>query len=283
MPANASDPPGGLSPPCRCVTLRSSRESKYREEINMRKMALVSVGLLTLLLLAFPARSLAQISVGISVRIGPPPVLPVYEQPFCPEPGYIWTPGYWAYSEYDGYYWVPGTWVLPPEPGLLWTPGYWGWDDDGDAYVWHAGYWAPQVGFYGGIDYGYGYYGDGYVGGRWDHDRFEYNTAVTRVNTTIIHNTYVNRSVVRNRDDRVSFNGGRGGISARPNSRQLAAEHERHFERTSGQTQQEQAASRDTSLRASQNHGHPPVAATARPGEFQKRRGTGQKRSPSAS
>ncbi len=163
----------------------------------MRKTALVSVGLLALLLLAFPARSLAQISVGISVRVGPP-ALPVYEQPVCPEPGYLWTPGYWAYSD-DGYYWVPGTWVLPPQPGLLWTPGYWGWGND--AYVWHAGYWGPQVGFYGGIDYGFGYYGDGYVGGRWNHDRFEYNTAVTRVNTTIIHNTYVNRTVVRNTHD----------------------------------------------------------------------------------
>ena len=234
----------------------------------MRKMALAPVGLLALLLLAFPAQSLAQISVGISVRTGPP-ALPVYEQPICPEPGYIWTPGYWAYSEDVGYYWVPGTWILPPEPGLLWTPGYWGWDDDGDDYVWHDGYWAPVVGFYGGIDYGYGYYGDGYVGGRWDHDRFEYNTAVTRVNTVVIRNTYVDRRVVRNdRDERVSFNGGRGGISARPNSAQLAVEHQRHFGRTSGQTQQEQAASRNNALRASENHGRPPVAATARPGDF---------------
>jgi len=24
---------------------------------------------------------------------------------------------------------VPGTWILPPEPGLLWTPGYWAWND----------------------------------------------------------------------------------------------------------------------------------------------------------
>lgn len=78
----------------------------------MRKTALASVGLLALLLFVFPARSLAQVSVGISVRVGPP-ALPVYEQPYCPEPGYIWIPGYWAYSD-DGYYWVPGTWVLPP-------------------------------------------------------------------------------------------------------------------------------------------------------------------------
>ncbi|HEV3481958.1 MAG TPA: hypothetical protein VGR97_06470, partial [Candidatus Acidoferrales bacterium] len=166
----------------------------------MRKIALISVSLLLLVYLACPVLASAQVAVGISVRVGPP-VLPVYEQPFCPEPGYIWTPGYWAYSEDIGYFWVPGTWILPPEPGLLWTPGYWGWDDDGDVYVWYPGYWAPVVGFYGGIDYGYGYYGNGYVGGRWDHDRFVYNTAVTRVNTTIIHNTYIDRTVVRNEND----------------------------------------------------------------------------------
>ena len=165
---------------------------------------------------------------------------------------------------------MPGTWVLPPEPGLLWTPGYWGWDADGDDYIWHAGYWAPVVGFYGGIDYGYGYYGNGYVGGRWDHDRFVYNTAVTRVNTAIIHNTYVDRTVVVNNrtENRVSYNGGRGGIDRRPSSEQLAAERERHVQRTSVQMQQEQAASRDRALRASENHGRPPVAATAKPGDF---------------
>src|ERR1700756_3073681 len=56
----------------------------------------------------------------------PPPLLPEYEQPPIPAPGYIWTPGYWAYGA-DDYYWVPGTWVQPPAVGLLWTPGYWGW------------------------------------------------------------------------------------------------------------------------------------------------------------
>ena len=67
----------------------------------------------------------AQVSVGISINIEPPP-LPVYEQPPIPAPGYLWVPGYWAWNEeIDDYYWVPGTWILPPEPALLWTPGYW--------------------------------------------------------------------------------------------------------------------------------------------------------------
>ena len=125
-----------------------------------------------------------------------PPELPVYEQPICPGDGYLWTPGYWAYGD-DDYYWVPGTWVLAPEVGFLWTPGYWGWGDGG--YVFYDGYWGPQVGFYGGINYGFGYFGHGYEGGRWDHDHFFYNRSVTNVNVTVIHNVYnttvVNRSV----------------------------------------------------------------------------------------
>jgi hypothetical protein len=67
----------------------------------------------------------------LSIGIAPPP-LPVYEQPFCPTGGYIWTPGYWAYAD-EGYFWAPGTWALAPEPGLLWTPGYWGWG--GGAFI----------------------------------------------------------------------------------------------------------------------------------------------------
>ena len=75
----------------------------------------------------------AHAGVFISVNVGPP-VLPVYAQPPLPAPGYIWTPGYWAYGD-AGYYWVPGVWVQPPRVGVLWTPGYWGFV--GGAYAWH--------------------------------------------------------------------------------------------------------------------------------------------------
>jgi hypothetical protein len=51
-------------------------------------------------------------SVFISVGFAPP-VLPVYVQPVCPQPGLMWTPGYWAYGP-DGYFWVPGAWVPAP-------------------------------------------------------------------------------------------------------------------------------------------------------------------------
>ena len=130
----------------------------------MRMIHSIRTALLAAIMFAIPAASFAQISVGIAVRIAPP-VLPVYEQPLCPGEGYIWTPGYWAYGD-DDYYWVPGTWVLAPRVGVLWTPGYWGWGDGG--YFWHGGYWGPHVGFYGGVNYGFGYVGVGYLGGRWE-------------------------------------------------------------------------------------------------------------------
>jgi hypothetical protein len=218
-------------------------------------------------MLAVAPRSVAQIAVGVAVNIEPPE-LPVYDQPVCPGDDYLWTPGYWAWDPDAGdYYWVPGTWVLAPEPGFFWTPGYWGWRDTG--YFWNAGYWGPVVGFYGGIDYGFGYWGHGYDGGRWDHGHFFYNTAVSRVNVTIIHNTYVDRSVIVNRtENRVSFNGGRGGIDARPTAAEEAAGRERHVGPVEAQTRNMDAARSNREFRASVNHGAPPVAATPRAGEF---------------
>ncbi|HKS81885.1 MAG TPA: hypothetical protein VJR23_10315 [Candidatus Acidoferrales bacterium] len=204
--------------------------------------------------------------VRVVVTIAPPP-LPVYVQPACPGDGYIWVPGYWDWDEdYDDYYWVPGTWVLAPEAGYLWTPGYWGWD--GDGYVFYDGYWGPSVGFYGGIDYGFGYFGVGYVGGRWDGDRFYYNREVSNVNVTIVHNVY-RESVTNVTVNHVSYNGGSGGIVARANAQEEAAAHGRHRGPVDAQTQQRQLARGNSDLRASFNRGKPPVAATPRPGEFE--------------
>src|SRR5215469_2820693 len=132
----------------------------------MRITNLIGSLVLVVPVLAFPTRatprstSAVDVGVAIRVRVGPP-LLPIYAQPICPGPGYIWVPGYWAYGDDIGYYWVPGTWVLPPEVELLWTPGYWGFVDG--FYVWNAGYWGPNVGFYGGINYGFGYPGTGFT------------------------------------------------------------------------------------------------------------------------
>jgi hypothetical protein len=217
-----------------------------------------------LLLTALPIASQAGVFVGVSVNIAPP-VLPVYVQPPCPASGYIWIPGYWAWAaENEDYYWVPGAWALAPVVGFLWTPGYWGWGDG--AYLWHGGYWGRHVGFYGGINYGFGYGGVGYEGGYWRGSQFYYNRSVTNINTTNITNVY-NRTVINNGNvNRVSFNGGSGGIMARPNTAQLAAERERHVGFTPTQRQHEQLARGNNSLRASVNGGRPPIAATPRAG-----------------
>src|ERR1700743_3389428 len=194
-----------------------------------------------LLAVCFTATTVnAQLSIGISVHIAPP-AIPVYEQPPCPTDGYIWIPGYWAYNDDSGgYYWVPGYWEAPPQVGFLWTPGYWGYT--GGIYRWNAGYWGPHVGYYGGINYGCGYGGSGYYGGEWYGGRFRYNTAVTRVNTTVVHNTYVNRTVIRNVTvNRVSYNGGPHGVNVRPTAQEQVASRDRHIERTNDQAQHQKA------------------------------------------
>ncbi|MGC2527796.1 MAG: YXWGXW repeat-containing protein [Candidatus Acidiferrum sp.] len=239
----------------------------------MRKISFYSIRLLTMALalgmifVLTPRPTAAHIAVGVFVNFAPPE-LPVYAQPVCPGDNYIWTPGYWAWDpNVAGYYWVPGTWVLAPQPGLLWTPGYWGWGPDG--YFFNAGYWGPVVGFYGGIDYGFGYFGHGYYGGHWDHAHFFYNRDVTNVNVNIVHNVYNQRVNNEFRSvSRVSFNGGRGGVNARPTAQEQAAVRDRHFGPVAAQTKHLEAARSNRQLRASVNHGAPPIAATQRPNEF---------------
>ncbi len=228
----------------------------------MRLPRSVASVLFVLLILTFAATAFAQISVGISVNFGPP-ALPVYDQPLCPGDGYIWTPGYWAWdNDGDDYYWVPGTWVTAPEVGYLWTPPWWGWENN--AFFFHDGYWGPQVGFYGGISYGFGYFGHGYEGGRWQGDHFYYNREVNNINVTNIRNVYNERVTIHN-ENHVSYNG-HGGIDARPSPQEEAAMHERHIGPVGAQTEHIQAARGNRELRASENHGRPPIAATARPG-----------------
>jgi len=220
--------------------------------------------LFALLMLAIPASSFAGVFVSVTVA---PPVLPVYAQPACPGDGYIWTPGYWAYGP-DGYFWVPGTWVVPPAVGLLWTPGYWGWGEG--VYLWHAGYWGPHIGFYGGVNYGFGYFGTGYEGGYWRGRSFFYNRSVNNVRITNVH--IYNKTVINNVTvNRISYNGGHGGINARPSHEQERWAHERHFEPSRMQVQHEHAAGSNRAFLASENHGRPAIAATPRPAEFHNR------------
>ena len=202
------------------------------------------------------------LSVGIA-----PPALPVYVQPPIPEPGYIWTPGYWAWNpDIEDHYWVPGAWVLAPRPGLLWTPGYWGWS--GGAYVWNVGYWGPHIGFYGGVPYGFGYTGVGFAGGYWSGGSFFYNRSVANIgNTTVINNVY-NQQVVNNNTTNVSYNGGNGGVKAQPTPQELQAANEQHIAPTQEQQNHQQLASTNKDLRASVNNGKPTIAAVGKAGDF---------------
>jgi hypothetical protein len=79
-----------------------------------------------------------------------------------------------------------------------------------------------------------------------------------------VYNTRINETTVT----RVSFNGGNGGINARATAQEEAAAHERHIPPVAAQTEHIQAARSNPELRASANHGKPPVAATAKPGEL---------------
>lgn len=233
-----------------------------RKKILIR--ALFPALVLAAALFAVPAPASAQIAVGISVHVGPP-ALPVYVQPACPTEGYIWTPGYWSYAN-DDYFWVPGVWVAPPRAGVLWTPGYWGFA--GGVYAFHAGYWGPHVGFYGGVNYGFGYGGVGFVGGEWRGEHFAYNTAVVNVNREVVHNVYENRTVINNTVvNRTSFNGGPGGIAARPTEQERSFANESHVQATSEQLSHERTASSDRSNFSSENHGRPANPAMSRVGE----------------
>lgn len=218
--------------------------------------------LLRIVLIGWPLAALADIE--LSINIAPPP-LPVYEQPPVPSEGYLWTPGYWMYGP-EGYFWVPGTWVEPPQRGLVWTPGYWGWSND--LYVWNGGYWGPNVGFYGGVNYGYGYSGRGYEGGYWRGDDFFYNRAVNNVRGPEIRNVY-SKTVINNITvNNISYNGGAGGVAARPTAQEQTASGQPHRPPTTLQTEHRATAASHPELLASANHGKPPIAATPKPNEF---------------
>jgi hypothetical protein len=214
-----------------------------------------------------------------AVAATPPPALPVYDQPPIPGPGYVWTPGYWDWSNDAGdYYWVPGTWVEPPEAGVLWTPGYWRYYNGN--YLFSDGYWGPQVGFYGGVNYGYGYSGEGYAGGRWQGNQFYYNSQANNLGGRPISATY--SQDVPQGANKVSFNGGPGGLRVAPVQADFAAAQLRHAPPTRDQRDQAQLASAQPQLRASVNRGAPPIAATARPTAFRAASGVTAARSAGA-
>ncbi len=239
---------------------------------SMKRSWLASavIALLAASSFAVAPSALAHVDIGIGINVGvAPPLLPVYEQPEIPGYGYIWTPGYWAWDdEISDYYWVPGTWVRPPRIGVLWTPGYWAWREN--RYFFNEGYWGQRVGYYGGINYGYGYLGNGYAGGEWRNGGLYYNQAYNRFGNGVRITNVYNRTVVNNiniTNNRYSFNGP-NGVNREATREELVAQNQRRIAAVAEQRQLVQAARRDTALRASVNHGAPAVAAVPRPAAF---------------
>jgi len=211
-----------------------------------------------------PRRTIAADPERVAVR---PPPLPSYDQPAIPAEGYVWVPGYWAWRKsVPDYFWVPGTWVRPPEPGLLWTPPYWARVNGG--YAFHGGYWAAEVGFYGGIQYGFGYSGDGYQGGRWEDSTFVYNRALNNLGSVEIKNVYDQATSTVGPPSRVSYNGGQSGAHGRPTRHQEQLAGARHRDATDEQRRQFELAAMDRSLYSKLNDGKPAVAGTQHAGEL---------------
>lgn len=214
---------------------------------------------LSVLTLLVPGLAGAQITLTVTLE---PPLLPAYAQPALPEDGMLWAPGYWEYGA-DGYYWVPGTWVQPPAAGLLWTPGYWRWNDG--SYVWSDGYWDREVGYYGGVNYGYGYVGNGYQGGYWSSGRFYYNRSINNLGHSGVRNVYTRAVTGAPRGAHVSYNGGAAGTRAHPSPTQVSHANGAHEGGTAAQSAHRDAAAHDHGMLVSVNGGHPTVLATPRP------------------
>jgi hypothetical protein len=83
------------------------------------------------------------------------------------------------------------------------------------------------------------------------------------VDASVIHNVYNTR--VNETANRVSYNGGNGGIDARATSEEEAAAYSRHVGPVAAQTQSALSARNNPQQRFSANHGAPPATASARP------------------
>ena len=197
----------------------------------------------------------------------PPPPLPEYSQPPAPADNDLWTPGYWSYAN-AGYYWVPGAWVMAPWLGALWTPPYWGYQNG--AYLFHAGYWGAHIGYYGGIDYGFGYPGRGYYGAYWNRGQIFYNRTVTNVDPAVVRNYYA-YTAPRGPGNRVSYNGGGGGMDVRPSAQEAAALREPRIPPVAAQQQHAREASADRNQFAAPGRPQPAALAAGRPLETEYR------------
>ena len=163
-------------------------------------------------------------------------------------------------------------------PGYLWTPGYWGWDDG--VYCGMPAIGARDVGFYGGVNYGFGYTGDRLRRRLLGSRRFFYNRAVNHIRQRPHHQRLQqDRRQQHHRQSRELQRRQRRHPGAARRRQELAAQREPHLQPVSAQLQHEQAA-RSNPAAARQR----PTTATRRsprprvPAMFRARRGRSRTR-----
>ena len=106
----------------------------------MRTRGLMLAGLIAAGAL-LPAAGNARNDFSVGINIGPPPAPAVVAPPPpVPRPGYVWTPGYWAWDGYR-HVWVEGQWIAP-RPGYVWVEPYW--ERRGPNWYFVEGRWAPR-------------------------------------------------------------------------------------------------------------------------------------------
>ena len=124
-------------------------------------------------------------------------------------------------------------------------------------------------GFYGGIDYGYGYGGVGFEGGYWRGGVYTYNRNVVNVGLSVNAAVY-SKAVAHGGGSQTSFNGGNGGVNAKPSPQERAFASEHHIGPTHQQHEHRQLAGKNPDLKFARNRGKPAIAATSKAGDFSK-------------
>ena len=120
------------------------------------------------------------------------------------------------------------------------------------------------MGFYGGVDDGYGYGGVGFEGGYWRGGVYTYNRNVVNVGLSVNVAVYSRRRP--SGGSQTSFNGGNGGVNAKPTPQERAFANERHIGPTHQQHEHRQLAGKNPDLKFAHNGGRPAIAATSRRG-----------------
>jgi len=143
----------------------------------------------------------------VSITVAPPELV-AYSQPMCPQSGYFVDArllGLWRRRLFLGAWHMGraarcrpvmdarllGLGAAMPLPGMKAIGG-------------------STIGFYGGVNYGFGYGGVGYQGGYWQNGAFSYNTSVNNVDRSSFHNTYEKTVTNERAGNSVSYNGGTG-------------------------------------------------------------------------